>query len=126
MNPAARAVLFCLGGLSLMVALAAVAVRGIPTTPFLLLAAWALSRSSPRLHAWMQRHPRLGPLLRDIREGRGISLRLKLWALAAAWVMLGSAALWGTDVLWLRILLISLAILKTLLVGVVLPTTNRT
>jgi len=37
----------------------------MPTTVFVLLAAWAFARSSPRLHQAMLAHRRFGPVLRD-------------------------------------------------------------
>lgn len=54
----------------------------VPTTPFLLVAAWAASRSSPRLHVWLYDHPRFGPLLRDWRDHRALHPRTKAVALA--------------------------------------------
>lgn len=53
----------------------------VPTTPFLLLAAWAASRSSPELHEWLYRHPRYGPVLRDWRDHRALRPRVKCVAL---------------------------------------------
>lgn len=35
----------------------------LPTTPFLLIAAWAFSQSSERLHTWLHEHPRFGSYL---------------------------------------------------------------
>ncbi len=61
----------------------------LPTTPFLLLAAFCASRSSPALHAWLYSHPRFGPLLRDWRDHRAIRPRAKVTALilvALSWV----------------------------------------
>lgn len=55
----------------------------LPTTPFLLLAAWAFARSSPRLHRWLVGHPRLGPAIGDWQRHRAISRRAKGWAMLA-------------------------------------------
>lgn len=54
----------------------------VPTTPFLLLAAFAFARSSPRLHDWLVNHPRLGPPIADWRAHGAISRRAKGMAMA--------------------------------------------
>ncbi len=42
----------------------------LPTTPFLLLAAWAAARGSPRLHKWLYSHPRYSaPLIAWEQKG---------------------------------------------------------
>ena len=61
----------------------------LPTTPFLLLAVWAFSRSSVRFHAWLVEHRVLGPPIRRWRSERVIPLRVKLLAVAS---MLASLA----------------------------------
>ena len=50
----------------------------LPTTPFLLLAAWCFARSSPRLEAWLLEHRVFGPPLRDWRERGAINRRAKI------------------------------------------------
>lgn len=55
----------------------------LPTTPFLLLSAWAFARSSPRLEAWLRNHPRLGPPLSAWEERRAIPRGAKAVAVAS-------------------------------------------
>jgi uncharacterized protein len=62
----------------------------VPTTPFLLLAAFAFARSSPRLNDWILAHPRLGPPIKDWRAHSAISRRTKTWAVM---VMAGALGL---------------------------------
>jgi len=49
----------------------------LPTVVFWILAAFAFSKSSDRLHAWMMTHPQIGPPLVDWFENGGISKRAK-------------------------------------------------
>lgn len=49
----------------------------VPTAPFVLVAAWAAARSSPRLHAWLEAHPVFGPPIRDWRQGGVVRRRAK-------------------------------------------------
>lgn len=52
----------------------------LPTTPFLLVAAFAFARSSPRAEAWLVNHPHFGPLIANWRLYGSISPRVKLIA----------------------------------------------
>lgn len=61
----------------------------MPTVPFVLLAAWAAAKSSPRLSRWLENHPRMGPYIRDWRQGGVVNRRAK-WT---ATVMMSGGAL---------------------------------
>ncbi len=52
----------------------------LPTTPFLLIALWAFSKSSKRLENWLLHHRVLGPLIDDWHRYRVIPLYAKLLA----------------------------------------------
>ena len=68
----------------------------MPTTPFLLVALWAFSKSSPRLQKWLLEHPRYGPTLRDWHNYGAIRSSIKvvsISAMAASVVMV----YWMTD-----------------------------
>ena len=79
-----------------------VAVPGLPTFPFLLLAAWAAARGSKRLHHWLYEHPRFGAALIDWERERAVSRRSKVLAVAlmgVSWLIL----LWRTDGPWVPV-----------------------
>jgi uncharacterized protein len=52
----------------------------LPTTVFIILAAWAFAKSSPEREAWLLNHPSFGPPLRNWRKYRAISARAKTMA----------------------------------------------
>lgn len=52
----------------------------MPTTIFLILAAWCFARSSPRLETWLLDHKTFGPTLRSWRENGAIPRRAKIMA----------------------------------------------
>lgn len=70
-----------------------IVVPGLPTTPFLLLAAACFARGSRRLEAWLLADPVFGPLIRDYREARAVPLRAKVLALVLMWGFV-TYALW--------------------------------
>ena len=80
-----KSLLAVLGVVALSLGGAGIFLPLLPTTPFLLLAAWAFVRSSPRLYAWLINHPHLGEYIRNFRENRAIPLRAKVVSIALMW-----------------------------------------
>ena len=78
------------GVLALVTGLIAIVVPLLPTTPFVLLAAFCFSRGCERCERWMLEHARLGPIVRDWRARRAVPRRAK--QLATVMMALGSAA----------------------------------
>lgn len=77
-----RYFLIVFGWFNVGVGAVGVVVPGLPTTPFLLVAAWAFSKSSPRFQRWLRNHRRLGPPVRDWQDHRAIPVKAKVLAVA--------------------------------------------
>src|SRR3990167_4387512 len=71
-----------------------VLLPGLPTTPFVLLAAACYAKASPRLHRWLLNHRWMGPMLRDWERDRSRTRRSKTVALGPMAGM-GSASIWS-------------------------------
>ena len=69
-----------------------VVLPGLPTTPFVLLAAWAGAKGWPSLERRLLDHPRYGAMIRDWRDHRAVPRRAK-W-LASALMVTSVAILW--------------------------------
>jgi uncharacterized membrane protein YbaN (DUF454 family) len=68
----ARWLLLALAWVCILLGIVGIVLPVMPTVPFLLVAAWAASRSSPRLHRWLHTHPRFGHLLLDWEAYRAV------------------------------------------------------
>ena len=69
-----------LGLAALLAGVAGIFLPLLPTTPFVILAAFFFSKSSPRLHQWLLHHPHMGPYLLEWEKHRVIRLRAKVVA----------------------------------------------
>ncbi len=84
----ARALWLCLGVTATGLGLVGAVLPLLPTTVFLILAAFAFARSSPRLHAWLVGHPRFGPAIVNWQAHGSISRNAKIAAMTAMAVSL--------------------------------------
>lgn len=75
-----RHVLLALGWTCVGLGVAGMFLPVMPTTVFLLIAAWAFSKCSLRFHRWLYEHPRLGRPVRDWHAHRVIPVRAKALA----------------------------------------------
>lgn len=81
-SPIARFLLWGCGVLALVLGTIGIFLPGLPTTPFVLLAAACFVRASPRAHAWLLAHRVFGSTLREWEQHRSVPRRAKLVALA--------------------------------------------
>ena len=108
-----RWVLPTVGTLALGLGALGTLVPGLPTTPFILIAAACYIRSSERLYRWLLTNRVFGPVLATWQAERGLTMRTKLITLALVWIMLGGAALFLVESLLMKLMLLGLAGTKT-------------
>jgi len=83
------------GAAALLTGIVGIFLPLLPTTPFVLLAAFCFARGSERCENWLMTHPRFGPMVRNWRDHRAIPLRAK----QLAWVMMAAGSAWAAFML---------------------------
>jgi uncharacterized protein len=81
----------------------------LPTTPFLLLAAFLYARSSERFYHWLTTNRWFGDYIRNYREGKGMPLKQKVLTIVLLWLTIGYAAWFVVPQWWLDLMLFGIA-----------------
>ena len=85
----------------------------LPTTPFLLLAAWCYARSSDRFYNWLINNKWFGSYIKNYREGKGIPIKVKLLSIALLWLTILFSIFFIIDNNYIKIILLIIAIAVT-------------
>lgn len=110
----ARWALQALAAVCVVLGVIGIVVPVLPTVPFLLVAAWAASRSSPRLHRWLLTHPRFGRPLREWEEA-GVVPRGAKWLATVMITVSGVVALTIAPAAWRNLVLLALLVAAAVL-----------
>ncbi len=86
----------------------------LPTTPFLLLAAACYAASSDKFYRWLIGNRWFGSYIRNYREGKGISIKVKVISVASLWITIGYSAGFIIHALMLKLVLIFIAVAVTI------------
>ena len=90
-----RLIWLIVGAFALALGAIGIVLPLLPTTPFLLVAAFAFAESSERMHQWLLNHNVFGALIRDWQQHRAISRSAKIASVAAMVAVLLITALHG-------------------------------
>lgn len=82
----------------------------LPTTVFLLMAAYCYSRSSERFHDWLLNNRLCGEYIRNYKSRRGISMRQKVTTISILWVSIGVSIWLLGGGFWSTLLLLAVAL----------------
>ena len=97
------------------VLLVAIGVIGIflpilPTTIFLILASACFIKSSPRANEWLRNHKVLGMYIKNYQDKTGLTIKSKIFNITFLWIMISVSALFFTELLYIRLLLFTIAV----------------
>jgi len=82
----------------------------LPTTPFLLLAAWCYARSSEKFYNWLINNKWFGMYIKNYREGRGVPIKVKVLSISFLWLTIIFSVVFIVNNFYIRIILIGIAI----------------
>lgn len=105
-----------LGLTFLLLGAAGILLPVLPSTPFVLLAAWFFARSSPQWHDRLLRSELFGNMIRNWESRRCISLRTKLVALLSMLAAGTASIAYGMEDLTLRIITVVLLVIGGIVV----------
>jgi len=94
-NKLVRLLFVFIGSIFVGLAVIGIFLPGLPTTPFLILAAYFYIRSSNKLYNWLINNKILGVYIRGYLSGKGMPLRAKIISLILMWVFGTFAVLFG-------------------------------
>ena len=119
-----KPILILLGSVFLGLGFIGIIVPGLPTTPFLLLAAGCYVKSSDRLYSWLLDHKLFGKYIHNFRETRSIPLRSKIISIILMWIMICLSIVVFIKIISVMIIVAILGIIGTLVV-LLIPTTRK-
>ncbi len=88
----------------------------LPTTPFLLLAAYCFSRGSERWHAWLLNQPYLGKAIRDWNEHGVIRPRAKAMCVGLMVVTMGFTTVFLAIPIYGKVSMLAIGLYTTIFV----------
>ena len=113
-----------LGTLSLVLGAIGIVVPGLPTTAFLMLAAWLYLKSSPRLYQKLISSKYLGHYILEFQEKKGMTRRTKVHAIGTMWVMITISCVFFIKSLTIILFVLGLGIVGTVVMGFIVRTVD--
>lgn len=82
----------------------------LPTTIFLILASACFIKSYPQANEWLKNHKILGAYIKNYQDKTGLTIKSKIINISLLWIMISISALFFTELWYIRILLLAIAI----------------
>jgi uncharacterized protein len=100
-----KPVLIFLGSFFVLLGIVGIIIPLIPTTPFLLLAAFFYAKSSDKLYHWLLNTKWLGEYIKSFQSGEGIPRRAKYIAIIVLWLTTGYSIFFLIPIIWVKLIM---------------------
>ncbi len=112
-STARNSIYIILGSISLILGTIGIFLPLLPTTPFYLLTAGLYLKGSEKLYKKVMSNKFFGTIVRDFQENKAIPLKGKIFSVSLLWITILSSVFFFVPLLWVKILLIAIAIAVT-------------
>lgn len=111
-----RYILISIGLIFVAIGLIGVFVPGLPTTIFMILAAYCFVRSNEKLYNWVVNNKMFGSKVKHFLETKTIPLRGKIHSISAMWLMVILSLLLLKNSFVIKIIVIIAALIGTIVI----------
>lgn len=111
-----------LGSLAVLLGALGIIIPGLPTTPFLLLAAWFFFRSNEKLYKLLINNKFLGKYICRYEKRKAIGLKTKIYSIALMWLMISLSVGFLISSNVARLVVIIVGLIGTIVMGFVIKT----
>jgi hypothetical protein len=125
LTKAKKATLTLLGFTCVAIGIIGIVVPGLPTTVFMIIAAWLFSISNPRFEKWLLNLPKIGPAIQNFRNGLGMPIKAKFFAVSSIFIFTAVATILLIENLLLRVSIIFVAVIGIWYITSRVPTREK-
>jgi len=125
LTKAKKATLTLLGFACVAIGIIGIVVPGLPTTVFMIIAAWLFSISNPRFEKWLLNLPKIGPAIQNFRNGLGMPIKAKFFAVSSIFIFTAVATILLIENLLLRVSIIFVAVIGIWYITSRVPTREK-
>lgn len=120
-----RYLLLVIGFIFVAVGFIGVLVPGLPTTVFMIMAAWCFAKSSPRFERWVLQLPGIGKFVQDHRSGLGMPRKSKIIAITMMSLAVVLSIVFALNQISIRFIVGTVGIFGVWYVGCKVPTREK-
>ena len=125
-NKIVRALYMVGGSIALALGIIGLFVRGLPTTPFVLLSAALYAKSSEKLYSWLLDNKFLGPRIKNYQRQKGVTLKGKYKIIALMLTMVFISGFFILNKIFvLQVIVLSAGVIGAIVVRFVVPTAKK-